>query len=367
MKAVVLLFLILCVQNGFAQDCNCLSSFNATVKQVTENYAGFSDKVTAKNRKAFETFTRNLASRAEKTTDPDSCYVYLKTWTSYFKDRHLRVQLDWTYRKAYPKKAAELNRLVPKTAVRDAPAKDELAKESGLTILSPKTLLLNVPSFEWSEKKILDSLMQAHTKDLQQTENWIIDLRGNAGGTDFTFSGIMPYLYDRPMVDYPGEYLASPGNIKLYTELLKDEDTAEAQKTFIKQLLEQMNRNPGHFVNPYGQDKINIRLDSVYEYPKKIAILIDRGSESSAESFLLLARQSKKVKFYGENSGGVLDYANSQFFDIPCKHFNLVIATSRSKRLPRYPIDNIGIQPDVRIPNETANKIGLIQNLLEKR
>lgn len=45
-----------------------------------------------------------------------------------------------------------------------------------------------------------------------------------------------------------------------------------------------------------------VKLDSIYQYPKKIAFLIDRNTASSAESLLLAAKQSKKASLFGENS-----------------------------------------------------------------
>jgi C-terminal processing protease CtpA/Prc len=125
-----------------------------------------------------------------------------------------------------------------------------------------------------------------------------------------------------------------------------------------------MMKNPGQFVNPLGKDTFTNTLDSTYTYPKKIGILTNRGTMSSAESFLLIAKQSKKVTLFGENSGGTLDYANTQYFDIPCDDYSLAIAISRSKRLPENPIDNIGIPPDVKINPLEKDKVQLVQQQL---
>lgn len=54
----------------------------------------------------------------------------------------------------------------------------------------------------------------------------------------------------------------------------------------------------------------------------------------------------------GDNTMGVLDYANIHTLDLPCVKWGLQYATSRTNRLPHYPIDNIGIKPAIKIPKE---------------
>jgi len=68
----------------------------------------------------------------------------------------------------------------------------------------------------------------------------------------------------------------------------------------------------------------------------------------------------------GENTGGVLDYANVHYLQLPCKGWMLQYATSRSNRLPDFPIDNIGIEPTVKIPKE-ENWIEFAVEYLKKK
>jgi len=186
------------------------------------------------------------------------------------------------------------------------------------------------------------------------------------GGIDFTYSPFIPYLYTNSIAIFPSEYWASEDNIKNYEQQLKDESVDEEAKKYITDVVALMKKNLGSFINPGGKDIMYIKLDSIYEYPKKVAYLIDRNTASSAESLLLTAKQSKKVTVFGENSYGMLDYANYQYFDIFCAEYNLIISISRSKRLPQNPIDNIGIKPDILIDNDEKQKINLIRLQLEK-
>ncbi|MCC8409522.1 hypothetical protein LJ707_11315 [Mucilaginibacter sp. UR6-1] len=349
-----------------AQDCDCGLNFDYTVKHVKSDYAGFNDKVKNNNRKEFELFTKSLRKRAAGLNNTDSCFVILRTWTNYFKDNHLRVQLDWQYRKKHPEEAKKLAGRFAKPVVK-ADNNDKPGSKTNISKPDSNTLLIRLPSFVWDEKKNIDSVIQAYSKQLKEIPNWIIDLRGNDGGTDYAFSAVLPYLYTNPIQIKPDEYRSSKGNIEVLEENLKDDDLSKEAKSLINNLIGLMKANPDGFVNPSGKENFEIKLDTVHKYPSKVAVLIDRNTASSAESFLIIAKQSKKVKVYGENSAGTLDYANTQYFDIPCKDLNLVIPISRSKRLPEHPIDNIGILPDVKLDPNTPDKINTIKVLMRKQ
>jgi len=44
---------------------------------------------------------------------------------------------------------------------------------------------------------------------------------------------------------------------------------------------------------------------------------------------------------------GVLDYASQRYFEFGCANYQFLLPTWRVSRLPDYPIDNIGVQPDI--------------------
>ncbi|PSL44662.1 peptidase S41-like protein [Chitinophaga niastensis] len=81
---------------GFAassQQCDCSNNFDSLVKQVTANYPGFHDKVTAARQASFYKFTdslRKLATRAENGT----CYQLMGEWINFFNDQHLSVVIN---------------------------------------------------------------------------------------------------------------------------------------------------------------------------------------------------------------------------------------------------------------------------------
>ncbi len=348
-----------------AQQCDCLLNFDYMFNHVKTDYAGYKDKIKVGNQKAFDDFTASLRKKSIASNNVDSCYVILRTWTDYFKDNHLRVQLDWRYKQKYPEVAKLLGKRFAKTKSVSS-STEKLETKTIFKVLDDKTVLLRLPSFLWNEKKNIDSLLKAYGPQLKKLPNWIIDLRGNDGGTDYAFDGLMPYIYTNPIKIKPDEYLSTEENIKILTENLSDSDLSKAGKDLLTNLIDLMKKYPNQFVNPSGKDSFEIKLDTVYQYPAKVAILIDRNTASSAESFLLSATQSAKVKVYGENSAGMLDYNNTQYFDIPCKDLNLVIPIGRSKRLPDYPIDNIGVKPNIRIDAKEKDKINYILKAIKR-
>jgi C-terminal processing protease CtpA/Prc len=120
-----------------------------------------------------------------------------------------------------------------------------------------------------------------------------------------------------------------------------------------------MKKNVGGFVTyPMSGNKKEERTDSVYLYPKKVGIIINEGNASSAEQFLLAAKNSKKVLLFGNhNTAGVLDYSNAVSENFPSGNFELTFPMTRSQRLPEFPIDNIGIAPDIRIPFPSTEQL----------
>ena len=88
------------------------------------------------------------------------------------------------------------------------------------------------------------------------------------------------------------------------------------------------------------------KYPTIFPNPKNIGIIINEGNASATEQFLLAAKQSKKVKTFGIPTMGALDVSNMNFVESPCKDFELGYTISKSFRIPKFAIDDIGIQPD---------------------
>ena len=183
------------------------------------------------------------------------------------------------------------------------------------------------------------------------TPNLIIDLRRNSGGSDVSWRSLLPLLYTNPIRTVGMELLSTPLNNARMQELLNDpkynlsvEDRRWAEEGYAK-----LSSHLGEFVN-LDDERISVEtFDTIYANPRRVVLLIDETNASSTEQFLLAARQSRKVKYFGHSTMGVLDISNMHFVDSPCGDFQLAYSLSKSFRIPDMTIDGHGIQPDYYI------------------
>jgi hypothetical protein len=235
--------------------------------------------------------------------------------------------------------------------------------------LTDKTVLFRIPSFDDSQKPLIDSLIIENDKLLKTTEGLIIDIRNNGGGSDYSYDRIVPLFYTNPIRIVGMELLSTPLNNKRMEGYLSIPDLSENDKKEINDLLELLRNNSGEFVNLNNGEIVSVqKLDTVYLYPKNIAILINQNNGSTAEQFLLAAKQSKKVKLFGTTTAGVLDISNMYSAESPDKQFRLGYCLSKSLRIPDMAIDGKGIMPDYYIDKSIPDEQWLyfVLNILEQ-
>jgi hypothetical protein len=85
----------------------------------------------------------------------------------------------------------------------------------------------------------------------------------------------------------------------------------------------------------------------VYPYPKRVALVYNHNTASSAESFIFDALQSKKVITMGENSGGYTGYGN--VFVVPVPGSDLTLGCTTTRYPLRRKFDSIGIRPSYHL------------------
>ncbi|MBP6386365.1 MAG: hypothetical protein KA313_09720 [Pseudarcicella sp.] len=220
--------------------------------------------------------------------------------------------------------------------------------------------MLRIGSFDISMKAVLEDIIEKNQMALYNTENLIIDIRDNAGGAEETFRELLKLLYTNPYYSAGTSYLATDENIQ------KDEEILEKYKPMLsknmikdfEELLEKGRKNIGQMVHSKPDSLV---FNKILHYPQKVSVVINKKCYSSAEQFVYLAKQSKKVKVFGENTGGVMDYGDVRVFKMPYSRYSLGIATTRSGWVDYAPIDNVGFEPDIRIPQTESNWINYIQ------
>lgn len=214
--------------------------------------------------------------------------------------------------------------------------------------LNESTNLLRIPSFRLSYKPIIDSLINSHFNEITNTKNLIIDIRNNNGGSDISFENIIPLIYTNPIREIGVEYYSTTLNNQRMLDFVNDPSYGfdDDKKTWAKESYEILNSNLGEYINLSESDCTIIKFDTIFQYPQNVGIICNQQNASAAEQFLYLSKQSKKVKLFGETTRGCLDVSNMYFINSPDNVFIFYYALTKSIRLPNYPIDDIGIQPD---------------------
>ena len=232
--------------------------------------------------------------------------------------------------------------------------------------LSEKTSILKLPSFEHHFLKEIDKLIEDNLSLLENSENLIIDLRGNPGGTTDAYQKLLPYISGKSIQHTGVEFLASQTFLTSLENYKKNLGKDESSEVVDKQIAK-VKANLGHYYNHDEKGGLNRvqKIDVAAKSPKNIVILFNKGTGSSAEYLLFIAKQSKKVKLMGVPSYGALDYGNAIFTDFGCQNYQLLLPTYKAMRLPDYPIDNIGIQPDVYLDQSVEDWTQFATDYLE--
>jgi len=214
--------------------------------------------------------------------------------------------------------------------------------------LNETTLYLRIPSFGLNYKKSIDSVLNVNKEKILSTKNLIIDIRNNGGGSDESYSSIIPYLYTNPIRTVGVEFLSTKLNNQRMLDFINKPEYGldDETKKWAKKAFDRLEGKLGQFVNLNEHIVSEDKKDTIYPFPQNVGIIINEANRSTAEQFLLEAKQSKKVKLFGVTTFGALDISNMYFVESPCKEFQLGYCLSRSMRIPDFTIDEKGIQPD---------------------
>lgn len=165
--------------------------------------------------------------------------------------------------------------------------------------LSDSTFYIRIPSFMGLKTQI-EQTITFNWANIMSHPNLIIDIRNNGGGQDGEYQALLKLIYTNPYTTKGVEWYSTPGNIKLFEDALNKGEIRDGEEgiRWTKALLVEMKKNIGGFVvHPFFTEIKDVApsKDSIYKYPKRVGIIINEGNASSAEQFLLSAKNSKKV------------------------------------------------------------------------
>lgn len=336
MKQLYIFLLLHLVSNmTLAQQCDCEANFRFMVDEVEKNSIHFADFLKPSNTAAYHHFTDSMLQRSKGMSTP-LCWYLMNNWTKYFKDGHTMVYLsaDSATRVKYnmppPRKSRFGNRTTDAT----------------FKIVNDSTCLISIPDCSMENIAQVDSIVNNNRALLNRTPHLILDLRDNLGGTILVFQSLIPYIYTTPVRHTSISVKSTEDNLKYLYEM-EVSDVSDSMVAVFKKDAANLRAHLGTIYELWPGD--TIRRDTVLPYPKAVSILQNHWSVSAAELFILDARQSHKVKLYGENTLGAVDYTDAAAVPMPCPIFQVFYPTSRSNRVPGTRIDLIGIRPDVRI------------------
>ncbi|MGV8828713.1 MAG: S41 family peptidase [Breznakibacter sp.] len=249
------------------------------------------------------------------------------------------LEMSGLWNRVYPK--VEMN-IDEQLAVKALTSKKPFVQKIDL-----QTVYLRIPSFSIENKPFIDSVLIGNDSLLASTCNLIIDIRNGTGGSDFSFKKLMPYLYTQPFRSSGMEYYATELNAHAY-ELYADEVKEDSVTyNYCINTAKLLRANLGKFVTLSDGKRVYVdTLDRVMPNPQRVGIICNKNNGSTDEAFLLLAKQSRKVKVFGHPTGGMLDYSNLNQIASPNGQYTLFTCVTRSFRIPHYCIDGVGIQPD---------------------
>jgi len=319
-------------------NCNCEVALERLITTIERDYPGFKEK-TEEFTELYRNHKTASLAKSEITGNQD-CIRVLNEYASFFRDEHIYIE------------AKSENK--QETTGADDP--NQHKPEMDAKMLVSNIFYIKMSSFKYENIAPVNELIAKNKKHIEKSKALIIDVRDNFGGTDDVYQPLLPYILTNPLRIMNVEFLSTPtliNGLRDYALQNVHKDSLKAVQQ-IEEDLKEYKENLGRFVLYDGKKVTTDTIKLHSKSPKQIIILANKNVASAGENFLFSARQSKKVKILGTLSMGVLDYGSIREFKLECDNYTLYLPTYRSARLPDYPIDNIGIQPDVYL-DETVN------------
>ena len=350
MRQIVLFFSLLAAIALNAQKMTVeqhLEDFDLVVKQVEDNYCGFSTKVNAENLSTYVDFKKKLRNQVETGVKKgrDAAGEY----TAFFADYHLFLNDNgYNCTQEYMPEGRQIPHYWDSI---------EYEPTKAACKVTDRTFLIRVPSFSGQDPDYKWIIKSIESYQQSGCDNLIIDIRGNSGGQDGYYKPFLKLLYDHPGTTDGVEFYNTIANREAFIQLSEGMGNPDWMASRIKCLKES---KENAFVI-FDEETISIEYDSISSKPIKAAIIFDGLVASSAEQMLIeLKATSQRTTFYGhDNTRGCIDFSNVRpAAELPNCKAMLAIPTTRSLRVAKGTgIDDTGIAPDVCITLPLPTKL----------
>lgn len=333
--------------------CNCAPALKQLISKIETEYPGFKEKV--KQRDDLYQAKKSILNKKSLNANNKLCVTLLQEYLDFFQDKHIVLR----------------SLSVPRTKATNSSEKAiETEEEVMAKSISPDIFYLKIASFAYENIAPVKDLIAKHQEQIENSKGLIIDIRNNGGGTDDVYQPILPYVLTNPIrimsVDFFATHTLVNGLRDYAIKNIKPELDSITEAKRIEDDLKEYKDNIGKFVL-YGDKKVIIDTIALHKKsPPQVIILANRNVASSGENFLFSCRQSKKVKIMGTPSMGALDYGSIREFKFGCANYQLYLPTYRSARLPQYPIDNIGVQPDIYLDESIPDWIDFAVHYIQE-
>lgn len=256
------------------------------------------------------------------------------TYELAFSDQKLKIGNVTFYRNSVSKEKKKKFQLPSKTYFKE---------------LNKNTNYFRIHSFDYANKKNIDSIFSVNKEKLTKP-NLIIDVRGNEGGSDWSYQLLLPYIMDKKEYEKPiiaASIFLSKENFKsFYNDKYKYGVDSRKDSLNADKKMEALRKYIGRFEPVKNTSKKTI-ISSIYDFPQNVYIIQNKQCASSTEGFILNAKQSKKVKTFGQNTMGALTYGDwreIQIIDFPAR---IGLTQKRMIFSNDINLEMIGITPDV--------------------
>jgi hypothetical protein len=91
--------------------------------------------------------------------------------------------------------------------------------------LTPQTLYLRIPSFNYENKIGIDSILKKNEELIKSVPNLIIDIRNGTGGSDDSYAGLIPFIQTNTTYSTGQQFYATELNAKgyeFYAKMIQD-------------------------------------------------------------------------------------------------------------------------------------------------